>query len=162
MATDFRCLIEALAVFRVDYLVIGGVALVLHGSARVTRDLDICYAREEKNFEALAGALAPYHAVLRGAPRDLPFRLDARTLRAGLNFTLSTDLGDIDLLGEVTGVGGYRELIGDAEWMELYGHRVAVMGLASLERAKRAAGRLRDLADLAEIVEIRKRRPAPG
>ena len=160
MVTDFQRLVEALSGGRVDYIVIGGVAMVLHGSARTTRDLDICYERIPANLQALAAALAPFQPRLRGAPADLPFRLDARTLRSGLNFTLSTDLGDIDLLGEVTGVGAYRELIHEAVWMDLYGQRVAVMGLGSLERAKRSAGRLKDLADLAEIEEIKKRRPS--
>ena len=109
------------------------------------------------NLTALAAALAPLHATLRGAPAGLPFVLDAPTLRSGLNFTLSTDIGDVDLLGELTGVGGYAELARDATPMELYGHRVAVMSLDALERAKRAAGRLKDLADLAEILEIRRR-----
>ncbi len=160
MVTDFQRLVEALSGGRVDYIVIGGVAMVLHGSARTTRDLDICYERIPANLQALAAALAPFQPRLRGAPADLPFRLDARTLRSGLNFTLSTDLGDIDLLGEVTGVGAYRELIHEAVWMDLYGQRVAVMGLGGLERAKRSAGRLKDLADLAEIEEIKKRRPS--
>ena len=160
MVTDFQRLVEALSGGRVDYIVIGGVAMVLHGSARTTRDLDICYERIPANLQALAAALAPFQPRLRGAPADLPFRLDARTLHSGLNFTLSTDLGDIDLLGEVTGVGAYRELIHEAVWMDLYGQRVAVMGLGSLERAKRSAGRLKDLADLAEIEEIKKRRPS--
>jgi len=160
VVTDFQRLVEALSGGRVDYIVIGGVAMVLHGSARTTRDLDICYERIPANLQALAAALAPFQPRLRGAPADLPFRLDARTLHSGLNFTLSTDLGDIDLLGEVTGVGAYRELIHEAVWMDLYGQRVAVMGLGSLERAKRGAGRLKDLADLAEIEEIKKRRPS--
>jgi hypothetical protein len=157
VVTDFQRLVEALSGHGVAYIVIGGVALVLHGSARTTQDLDICYLREPPNLDALAVALARFCPVLRGAPRDLPFRLDAPTLRSGLNFTLTTDLGDLDLLGEVTGVGGYRELIGDAAWMDLYGQQVAVMSLAALERAKRSTGRLKDLVDLAEIAEIRRR-----
>ncbi len=161
VVTDFQRLVEALEQHRVQYLIIGGVALVLHGSARVTQDIDICYSREPGNLVALAAALAPFHARLRGAPHDLPFRLDAPTLRSGLNFTLTTDAGDIDLLGDVLGVGGYQVLISDAVWMDLYGHRVAVMGLDTLERAKRSVGRLKDLVDLAEIIEIRKRTPRP-
>ncbi len=158
MVTDFQRLVEALSERRVDYIIIGGVAMVLHGSSRTTQDFDICYERSPTNLQALAAALSPFHTTLRGAPADLPFRLDAATLRSGLNFTLSTDLGDIDLLGEVTGVGGFRELIDEAVWMDVYGQRVAVMGLGSLERAKRSAGRLKDLADLAEIAEIKRRR----
>lgn len=97
MVTDFQRLVEALSGGRVEYVVIGGVAMVLHGSARTTQDFDICYERAPGNLQALAAALAPFHPRLRGAPPDLPFRLDAATLRSGLNFTLSTDLGDIDL-----------------------------------------------------------------
>ena len=160
MVTDFQRLVEALSGGRVDYVVIGGVAMVLHGSAQTTQDFDICYERAPANLHALAAALAPFQPRLRGAPGDLPFRLDAATLRSGLNFTLSTDLGDIDLLAEVTGVGGYRELMHEAIWMDLYRQRVAVMGLGSLERAKRSTGRLKDLADLAEIQEIKRRRPS--
>ena len=158
MAADFPRLLEALAQHKVDYVIVGGVALVLHGSSRVTQDLDICYARHPANLAALAAALSAFRPTLRGAPPDLPFRVDAATLNSGLNFTLSSDAGDIDLLGELSGVGGYDALAASAETMDLYGRQVRVMDLDALERAKRAAGRLKDLADLAEIVEIRKRR----
>lgn len=157
MATDFRALVDALSAEQVDYVVIGGVALVLQGAPRTTADLDICYDRSSENVERLARSLAPWNPRLRGAPDGLPFRLDARTIRSGLNFTLTTDRGDIDLLGEVTGVGNYRAVAADAQTLSLYGHDVRVMSLDTLERAKRAAGRLKDLTDLAHIAELRKR-----
>lgn len=157
MATAFQDLIEALVGAGVEFAIIGGVALVLHGSSRTTQDLDICYGRGRQNLERLAAALDRFHPTLRGAPPDLPFRLDARSLDSGLNFTLASDAGDIDLLGEVPGVGGYPQVADDAVILEIYGHAVRVMSLAALERAKRAAGRLKDLADLAEIAELRKR-----
>lgn len=97
---------------------------------------------------------------MRGAPAELPFRLDVATLRACLNFTLSTDAGDIDLLGEVPGVGAYRDAAADAASSEVYGRTIRIMSLDTLERAKRATGRRRDLLDLAEIGEIRKRKRA--
>jgi predicted nucleotidyltransferase len=150
--------IDALLAQRVDFVIIGGVALVLHGSARVTRDLDLCYERSPRNLAAMERALAPFRPRLRGAPADLPFQLDAPTLQAGLNFTLETDAGEVDLLGEVTGVGGYAEVARDAVEIDLYGNRVRVMSLDTLERAKRATGRRRDLLDLAEIRLIRERR----
>lgn len=157
MSTDFRTLIEALGRAQVDFVVIGGVAVVAHGHSRATLDLDICYARTTDNLERLAAALAPFHPTLRGAPKDLPFVLDVRTLRSGLNFTLSTDAGDVDLLGEVTGVGSYTDVARGAVNLELYGHPVRVAGLDVLERAKRAVGRAKDLLDLEAIREIRKR-----
>lgn len=139
-------------------MIIGGVALVLQGSSRTTQDVDVCYARDRENLERLAAALAPLHPTLRGAPPGLPFRLDARTLVSGLNFTLTTDAGDFDLLGEVAGVGTYEDVARDADVMELSGHEVLVMSLAALERAKRAAGRIKDLADLEIIEGIKKLR----
>jgi hypothetical protein len=157
MATDFEGLLAALSDHKVDFVVIGGVALVVQGSARTTADLDICYSRDPENLKRLADALAARKPTLRGAPPDLPFRWDARTLSMGLNFTLETDLGWIDLLGEVTGVGSYAEVSAAANDMDLYGRRARVLGLDGLERAKKAAGRVKDLADLAEIREIRRR-----
>jgi hypothetical protein len=154
VATDFQRLIDALAENRVEFVVIGAVALVLHGSPRVTQDLDICYARNPENLERLAAAVAPFRPSLRGAPPGLPFTFDARTLQAGLNFTLVCAAGDFDILGEVQGVGGYEQVAADAVPMEVYGHRILVMSLSALQKAKRSAGRLKDLPDLAEIEKL--------
>ncbi len=160
MTPDYRAIFEALRKHDVGFVVIGAVALVLHGSARVTRDLDLCYSREQANLHRLAKALRRLAPTLRGAPPDLPFKLDAPTLRAGLNFTLLSSAGDLDLLGEVTGIGEYPAVKRLSVDMRIYGRDVQVLSLDGLERAKRAAGRLKDLADLAEIQEIR--RLAPG
>ena len=106
---SLRKIIEAplrlLAEFNVACVVIGGVAATIHGSALLTNDLDVCYARNPANLERLASALQSVHARLRNAPEGLPFILDAETLRRGLNFTFTTAIGDLDLLGEVRGVG---------------------------------------------------------
>ena len=158
MVTDFKRLLLALVDHDVAFVIIGAVALVLHGSARVTQDLDICYARDDDNLRKLSNALAPFLPTLRGAPPELPFRLDPPTLKAGLNFTLQTSAGDLDVLGEVSGVGGFAEAASTAVAQTVYGHRVLIMSLETLERAKRAAGRLKDLADLAEIRILLDRR----
>lgn len=85
--------------------------MVAHGSARATFDLHLCYERSKENISALSQALKPVHARLRGAPEDLPFVFDEKTIKAGLNFTLATDLGDLDLLGEVSGLGFYADVL---------------------------------------------------
>src|SRR5215469_10288221 len=94
----------------VKFVVIGGAAMYARGSPHLTRDVDICYERSSQNLERLARALAPHHPRLRGAPADLPFVFDTRTLASGMNFTLDTDLGELDLLGEVAGLGQYAEV----------------------------------------------------
>ena len=155
----FRQLLETLSRAEVRFVVIGGVALVLRGSVRLTVDLDVCYARDAANLDRLAAALAPCHPRLRGAPDALPFLWDAQTLRSGLNFTLKTDLGDLDLLGEVTGIGGYDAVAAVASAQDVAGLRLNVLSLEGLARAKRAAGRAKDLLDLEEIAEIRRQMP---
>ena len=109
--TNFEQLLQTLAAHGVEFIIVGGVAATVHGSSRLTQDLDIVYSRDPENLRRLVASLAPYKPYLRGAPPGLPFHWDAETLRQGLNFTLTTTLGDIDLLGEITGGGGYEDLL---------------------------------------------------
>jgi len=153
---EVQSLLKAFHEASVDYVIVGGVALVLHGSAHVTTDLDICYSRAPENLERLAKALEALKPALRGAPAGLPFRLDARTLRAGQNFTLTTTAGDLDLLGELSGVGGYAEAVRRAVTLEVYGLPVKVLALDGLELSKRASGRPKDRVHLLEIAELKK------
>jgi hypothetical protein len=154
--TRFDLLLAALADERVSFVIIGGVAATLHGSARLTSDLDIVYDRSEENIERLARALAPLRPYLRGAPEGLPFRFDAATIRRGLNFTLRTEVGDIDLLGEVAGLGAFESVAGDSLEADLFGRTYRFLGLEALLRSKRAAGRPKDLEVLAELESIRR------
>jgi predicted nucleotidyltransferase len=146
--TRFRDLLKRLSDAGVEFVVVGGVAVIARGYVRATLDLDICYARTPENVERLVAALAPIHPRLRGAPAELPFLWDARTLRNGLNFTLVTDEGEIDLLGEVTGLGNYGDIALRATEIEIHGARVRVLALDDLIRSKAAAGRAKDLIDL--------------
>src|SRR5206468_881849 len=100
----------ALADAAVDFVVIGGVAAQIHGSAQLTFDLDVAYARTDANLSKLADVLRSMNARLRGAPPDVPFQLDARTLRAGANFTFVTDHGSVDILGDPAGAPRYDRL----------------------------------------------------
>lgn len=156
MIPEYRALFDRLAEQRVDFVVIGAVALILRGSARATTDLDICYDRRTDNLRRLSEALRPFAPALRGAPAGLPFHLDPETLTSGLNFTLTTTLGDVDLLGDVTGLGMYDVVVRLSSSVPIYDRDINVLTLDGLERAKRAAGRMKDLMDLAEILEIRK------
>ena len=151
MSTEFAKLLPVLVQGKVDFILIGGVAAVLHGSARVTYDIDVVYTRTPLNFRNLVTALKPYAPYLRGAPPGLPFTLDERSLRSGLNFTLTTKLGDLDLLGEVVGGGGYRDLLSSSQSVEAFGVQFRCVDLRTLIRLKRAAGRPKDLEAIAEL-----------
>jgi hypothetical protein len=149
--THFQLLIPLLVDAGVRFIVVGGAAGVAHGAARLTQDLDVVYERSRDNLERLAAALAPHHPYLRGAPPGLPFVWDARTLAAGLNFTLTTDLGDLNLLGEIVGGGGYPKLEPHSITLELFGRACLCLDLPKLIEVKRAAGRPKDLEAIAEL-----------
>lgn len=157
--TDFKALLRVLSGAQVDFILVGGVAATVHGSARLTLDLDVVYSRHRANLERLALALTPYHPYLRGAPRGLPFRWDAATLARGLNFTLTTDLGDLDLLGEIVGGGSYDDLLPGSITIQVFGVECRCLDLERLIHVKRAAGRPKDLEAIAELETIRDERP---
>jgi hypothetical protein len=137
----------------VRFVVIGGWAARLQGSLTVTVDLDLCYARGPDDLERLARALGPLRVRLRGADRGLPFRLDARTLRAGDAFRLDTDAGPLDLLGWPAGSGGFEALDRGAVELVVEDLSLRVASLPDLIRMKRAAGRPKDLIEL-EVLQV--------
>ena len=148
---DFAALLRALVDGGVEFIVVGGAAATAHGAARLTLDLDVVYARSPENLVRLAAALQPYHPYLRGMPPGLPFVLDHRTLANGLNFTLVTMLGDLDLLGEITGGGGYTELLPFTMPLTLFGRTCVCINLQRLIFVKRAAGRPKDFEAISEL-----------
>jgi predicted nucleotidyltransferase len=151
MAVDLAQVIPPLAEAKVDFILIGGMAAILHGSARVTFDVDLVYSRARENTERLAAALVPYKPYLREAPPGLPFTWDAKTIRSGLNFTLTTELGDIDLLGEVARRETYSDLLPHSFDVDAFGVRFKCVDLPTLIRIKEAAGRKKDREAIAEL-----------
>lgn len=146
--------LKLLADFEVNCVVVGGVAAGARGSTQATFDVHVCYAREQRNLVRVTQALRSVNATLRGALKDIPFILDEETLQRGLNFTFDTDIGSIDLLGEVRGVGGYAECLQNSNEMELFGYPFRVLSLRELIASKRAAGRKKDLVVLPELEAI--------
>lgn len=139
----------------VDFVVIGGMARTLLGSPRITKDLDISYARERQNLVALGEVLVSLNARLRGAPPELPFVPDERTLRGISLLTLETDAGWLDLLLDPDGSPGYEALRDNAARVEIDGRVVRVSSVDDLVAMKQAAGRPQDLADIAELRLLR-------
>jgi predicted nucleotidyltransferase len=149
-------LVRALHGAGVEWILIGGVAARAHGSGRVTQDVDLSYARNTANLERIVGALKPFKPYLRGAPKGLPFDWSVATLRAGLNFTLTTTSGDIDLLGEIIGGGTYEDLLPHTIELTIFGWETRVLDLPWLIRVKRAAGRPKDLEVIAELEALQE------
>lgn len=160
--SDFERLFQALGESGVQFVVIGGFAAILNGSSHLTIDLDISYSRDPGNLQRLVSALAPYQPYPRGAPPGLPFLWDAETLHRGLNFTLTTTLGDIDLLGEIAGGGTYEDLLPHTYVVRVFGVECRCLGLRRLIQVKRAAGRPKDFEVVAELEAILEERGDGG
>jgi predicted nucleotidyltransferase len=155
---DYEKIIGVLASADVKFIVIGGAAATAHGSPRLTNDLDVVYSRLGDNIARLVEALTPLQPRLRGAPEDLPFRWDTETIKHGLNFTLQTSAGALDILGEIILGGGFDQLLPDSVHMEVAGHDCLVLGLKRLIEVKRAAARPKDLEAIAELKVILEER----
>jgi hypothetical protein len=139
----------------VRFVLIGGFAAAIRGSPVITGDIDICYARDDDNLERLAAALDELGSTLRGAPSDVPFRPDARTLKAGDHFTLATNEGPLDCLGTPAGTDGFADLNPSATDEDLDGLVVRVASVDDLIRMKRAAGRPQDLIAVEWLAALR-------
>ena len=156
--TDFKTVIRLFGDAGIECVIVGGLAATIHGSARLTQDIDFVYARTPANIARLVDALRPHAPYPRGAPPGLPFDWSRATIERGLNFTLTTTIGDIDLLGEISGGGNYEALLPRSEAVDLFGCRCRCLDLPGLIRAKRAAGRPKDLDALAELEALLEER----
>ena len=156
--TDFAGIVQVLNASNLDFILIGGIAAIAHGTATSTYDVDVVYARDRANIQRLVTALAPHHPYLRGAPPGLPFRWDEQTVRMGLNFTLLTTLGHLDVLGEVAGGGDYEALLPYTEFIHIFDLECRCVTLERLIVLKRAASRPKDFLAVAELEALLEER----
>ena len=156
--TDYRELIRSLSAGGVEFIIVGGAAAIAHGGSRLTEDLDLVYRRNQENIDSIIQSLAPFHPYLRGAPEGLPFKWEAQTIWNGLNFTLTTSLGPLDLLGEITLGGIYEDLVPHTVELDIFDTRCLCISLERLIEVKRAAGRPKDFEVIAELEALLEER----
>jgi hypothetical protein len=149
-------LVGALVEGGVDFVVVGGVAVILQSMPRYTKDLDICYSTVQENLDALGNVLVTQEARLRGIPEMVPFVPDGRTLRQTQIVCLTTPRGDIDLLVDPAGAPPYKTLRRRADVMDLSGHRVRIASIDDMLAMKRAAGRPQDVTDIESLESARR------
>ena len=155
-------LLTGLATAGIRHVVVGGVAANAHGSARITRDLDVCYDPGEENVRRLARLLGEWHAYLRGVEPGLPWTPDERAIRTSPVLTLVTDEGDLDIMDRVGGVGGFSAVLAASVEVSVFGIPTRVLTLDALIAAKRAAGRRKDMEALLELEALREFRRQHG
>ena len=144
-------MLQGLSKAGVRFVVVGGVAAAAHGSAHVTNDLDVCYDTAPDNLARLAALLAKWDAYPRGVEQGLPFFMDERQLRTTPLMTLTTREGNLDVLDRVAGVGDYAKALEQSVEFEAFEVRFPTLDLPALIKAKRAAGRPKDMAQLPEL-----------
>ena len=154
-SASFENLLQALSDAKVDFILIGGVAAVAMGSARATFDVDVVHDQSPDNLARIVTALGSHAPYPRGAPTGLPFKFDLMTLQQATNLTLTTNLGDIDLLGEVPGGVNYHDLLPDSVLIQVFGSECRCVTLDKLIHLKRSAGRPRDFEALSELESLR-------
>ncbi|MGH2833138.1 MAG: nucleotidyl transferase AbiEii/AbiGii toxin family protein [Solirubrobacteraceae bacterium] len=152
-----RVLLEQLTDGGVDFVVVGGVAVIMQASPRFTKDLDICYDLARENLDRLGAVLVGLGAKLRAVDEDLPFVPDRRTLRQTQILALTTPDGGIGLLVDPDGAPGYGALRRHASEVDIEGTVVRIASIDDLIAMKTAAGRPQDLVDI-ESLEIARRR----
>ena len=150
----FEGMLAALVKRKIRFVLVGGVAAAVHGSARFTNDLDICYDTASDNVDRLVALLRDWKAYLRGVEPGLPFILDARTFRTTPLLTLTTTMGAIDLLEQVSGVGDYRAAFAKSEAVRLGKVEFRSLTLEALIASKQAVRRKKDVEHLIELEAI--------
>ncbi len=156
--TELRAVLASLVEAEARFVVVGGVALMLHGSSYLTEDLDLAYERSLENARRVVEALRRFAPRPRGLPPSLPFVFDAQAVFSTRVLTLETDVGDVDLLGEIAGVGHYSAIEAAADKFTYAGMVIRVLSIDALIASKRAAGRRKDEAGLIELEAIQEAR----
>jgi hypothetical protein len=150
-------LLKILKRHEVEFVVVGGVAGVLHGSRLVTQDVDICAPLTLENLTRILVSLVGLNPRFRAVPDDRPLPVDPATLLGYKNLYLSTDLGQVDILSEITGVGSYEEVASHTITVDLAGTECQILDLDTLIRAKRALNLPKDRQAIIELEAIRER-----
>lgn len=154
--TQFEEILKILTQNHVEFILIGGLAAVVHGFSGATADLDVVYSRAPGNVKKIIKALSPHHVRLRALDENLPFFFDEKTFENCHNFTLTTDLGDLDLLFEIPGFQDFTDILSHSERIEVFNMECRVLSLEGLIHNKKACARPKDLLQLQELEAIKR------
>jgi predicted nucleotidyltransferase len=149
-------LLKKLVEQKVEFVLVGGLAGAFHGSRRITEDVDVCIPFTLANMTKVLATVAGLNPRYLERP-DLAFKTDPSYYVGFKNLYLMTDLGQLDLLGEIGGIGGYAEALKNSVEADAAGNSVRILSLPALIKGKRAVARQKDLEALRELEAIQRR-----
>jgi hypothetical protein len=158
MTGNFLNLLERLTKAGVDFVVVGGFAGIAHGCTYVTQDIDICCDFSPANLLKLQKALVGLHPVHRMTPHRKKLHLTEETCKRLENLYLDTNIGQLDCLSAIEGLGDYQQVKSGSELVEVHGRAVRVLNLDTLIKAKKAMNRPRDKEAVLQLEAIKKMR----
>ncbi|MFA5863435.1 MAG: nucleotidyltransferase [Phycisphaerae bacterium] len=158
MSKSFLTLLELLAKNEVEFVIIGGFAGVVHGCIYVTQDVDICCDFSVPNLLLLAKALKIVHPVHRMTPARLKLELNKKNAAQFKNLYLDTDIGQLDCLSFVQGVGDFHKVRESSQLIEVEGVKMRVLNIEALIESKKAMGRPKDRLMIEQSKRIKKDR----
>lgn len=154
---DLENLLKILLNHNIDFVVIGGLAAILHGSSVVTQDIDICTPLSAENIDKIRNCLREYHPFHRMTSPKLSFMKIPEKGKSLKNLYLETDIGTLDMLTEVTGLGNFKEVQKHAIEVEIFDQKCKVLSIDALLEAKQRMGRDKDKAVIKELNVIREK-----
>jgi hypothetical protein len=157
MAQNDQALLLRLRDSGLDFVVIGGVCVVFHGAPLATFDLDVCCAFGEENVRRIESAVRDLHPFHRLTANQLPLEMSRSAFGDLKNLYLQTDLGKLDCLGEVAGVGNFQAVLDRSVLASFSYGQFRFLDLEALIASKRAAGRERDLLAVRALLSIKER-----
>ena len=149
-------LLEVLLKSKIDFVLIGGYAGVVHGSSVVTQDIDVCAVLAPDNIQRLRACLKDYNPSHRMTQKKLSFLKYPEKLDGIKNLYIETDLGIVNVIGDVSGVGSFEEVKKDAIEITLYGYKCKVISIDDLIKCKETLKRPKDLIVVEELKSIKR------
>jgi hypothetical protein len=156
--SELEDIVERLIRSHVEFVLIGGFAVLAHGASLMTEDVDVCCPFTEQNLRAIESAVRELHPVHRMTPQWLPFVLTPELISSLKNLYLATDLGKLDCLSEVLGIGGYAEVKRRSIEINFESGPCRVLGIDALIEAKAATNRTRDRMAILQLKAIKERK----
>ena len=161
MSSDFFGLLKRFGRAGVDFVIVGGFAGIVHGCTYVTQDIDICCDFSPANLFRLQKALAGLHSVHRMTPNRIKLRLTEDNCKQFKNLYLDTDIGQIDCLGFIDGIGDFKKVKQASRLIKVEGKRLRVLGFDALIKSKKAMNRPRDKQAISELKTIKRLKKKP-